>query len=472
MKHNTLYKAVALSMGLAGVAGFAYADDQPVTGSGASVNVGPVKVTIGGFVAAEAIERNRDEQADIGSKFAPVWPNADANHLSEFRMTARQSRLSLLAQGPNIEGGKGEAYYEADFLGAGVTSNSTESNSYVPRIRQVFVDYATDDGFQVLAGQAWSLVTQNKTGIVARKENAPMTIDAQYVPGFDWLRVPQLRLTQKLDMLTAGLSLESPQAIAYGKATGAVTTLPGGSLLNNGANYTIEKMPDVVVKVAVDPGFGHYELFGLKRQFQDRVDPVVGSGSSAANVPFSGSNNTANGSGVGGSVLIPVVDKVVDFQASYLSGKGVGRYGSTQLPDYTLNADGSIATIKGTHFLMGVVAHPTSTLDLYVYDGQEKVDANYDLGASGTGTNGYGNPYNSNAGCEAASGSCTGNVSKVSQVTVGGWYKFYQGAMGYMTTGLQYSHTNYETFADNAGFAPKQSMNVWAASFRYYPFSK
>ena len=52
-----------------------------------------------------------------------------------------------------------------------------------------------------------------------RDEDAPVTIDAQYVSGFSWTRNPQLRFVDKIaDGFWAGLSLESPQA------TGIVTT--------------------------------------------------------------------------------------------------------------------------------------------------------------------------------------------------------------------------------------------------------
>ena len=36
-------------------------------------------------------------------------------------------------------------YYEMDFLGAAVTANSRESNSYTPRIRQAYFAYDDDN---------------------------------------------------------------------------------------------------------------------------------------------------------------------------------------------------------------------------------------------------------------------------------------------------------------------------------------
>src|ERR1700677_3371622 len=60
-------------------------------------DVGAANVTLGGFLAAETVNRSRDEQEDIGSTFSGIpFSNNPAAHTSEFRMTARQSRLSLL----------------------------------------------------------------------------------------------------------------------------------------------------------------------------------------------------------------------------------------------------------------------------------------------------------------------------------------------------------------------------------------
>jgi len=476
MKHNTLYKAVALGLSILGAAATAHADDQAVTGSNASFNLGEVKLTLGGFVAAEAYDRNRELASDINSNFGGSLPlrGSDAYHMNNMGLTARQSRLSLLIQGPEIGGIKPEAYYEGDFLGSAVTSNSKQSNSYTPRVRQVFADFTTDFGLQVLAGQAWSLATQNKVGITARQENTPLTIDAQYVPGFTWTRNPQVRVVEKFnDMISVGISLESPQAIiGNAKApvgSSIVTSQNGGSLNNNavtsaGGNptqYTTDTIPDTIVKVAVDPGFGHFEVLGIARQFRDRVDPTAG-GAAA------GSNNRGSGVGIGANMILPVIPKYLDFQGSITSGKGVGRYGTSQLPDYTTRPDGSISAVSETQALIGLIGHPTPALTLYAYAGMEKATRD-----DQTGGYGYGSQLADNSKCTAVSaGGATCADSQIKQVTLGGWYKFYQGNMGNMQTGLQVSHTQIDTFSGANGIAPKTNLNVIMLSFRYYPFQK
>ena len=75
-----------------------------------------------------------------------------------------------------------------------VTANFRESNSYTPRIRQAYFAYDDDNWHgHFSAGQMWSLLTQNRVGIFNGAENIPLTIDAQYVAGFNWARQPSIR---------------------------------------------------------------------------------------------------------------------------------------------------------------------------------------------------------------------------------------------------------------------------------------
>src|ERR1700679_3428379 len=85
----------------------------------------------GGFFAGEGVWRSRNEQSDIGSTFSGIpMKISPLAHMNEFRLSARQTRLSLLVEGeykPTLLSG----YAEIDFLGNG-TANSNESNSFNP----------------------------------------------------------------------------------------------------------------------------------------------------------------------------------------------------------------------------------------------------------------------------------------------------------------------------------------------------
>src|SRR5207249_3456692 len=109
-----------------------------------------------------SIYRSRNETADIASNFNTgiPMPNSPNYHLWEFRESAHQSRLALLAQGRADEDTKLAGYVETDFQSAGTSSNSVESNSYTLRLRQAYATLDKRDwGTYILGGQAWSLLT-------------------------------------------------------------------------------------------------------------------------------------------------------------------------------------------------------------------------------------------------------------------------------------------------------------------------
>src|ERR1700761_850797 len=184
-----------------------------------SMDAGPVTVTIGGFLAFEGAYRSRNENTDIGSSFSGVpFSSSPYGPLSETRFTARQSRLTVMAQGDVDSDTHLTFWNEMDFLGAAQTANSNESNSYNLRIRNMYTTIDWDSlGLSVLAGQNWSLATANTKGITPRNELVPTTIDAQYVVGFVWARQPQLRITKNWNKeLWAAVSVENAQTTVAG----------------------------------------------------------------------------------------------------------------------------------------------------------------------------------------------------------------------------------------------------------------
>src|SRR5208282_411742 len=171
-----------------------------------SVSKTNVNIKLGGFIEAASVYRNENEGADVGSLYLPKaysttaysgipYSNSVQAQSPEFRETARQSRITLLATGNLDDKTTASAYFVADFLGDAQTGNTNESNSYNPRLSEGYATWDNSDwGVQFLGGQTWSMVTQYKDGITPRDENIPLTIDAQYSTGFNWLRVPQIRV--------------------------------------------------------------------------------------------------------------------------------------------------------------------------------------------------------------------------------------------------------------------------------------
>jgi hypothetical protein len=482
-----------------------------------------VTVTFGGFLAGETAWRQRNEVA-TGASDLPFsqlpYSNSPLYHENEWRATAAQSRFSVLATGDIDPVQHLQGYYEMDFLGAGVTANSRESNSYNLRIRQAFVAYDNDDWhFHFLAGQAWSLLTQDRVGITPRMENIPLTIDAQYVVGFNWARQEQVRFVYDWNKVAwFGVSLESPQVNFVSNSVGILggpvqgnsaqgvssatsvggTAVPPGlavndlnvcnasGLLNSTTACSNDIAPDIIEKFAFDPGWGHYELVGLQRWFGDRVFTTA--------IPNSGNNKVTMGWGVGGSVLLPVWPKLVDLSGSVMYGQGLGRYGSSQLADVVIGPDGSLTPLTTTQVLLGAVTHPITGLDVYAYAGQEQVNANFWTlpTVGGLVQGGYGNPAFLNNACLTenqsggpdnlndpiiATGSgCTANVKRTQEITVGFWQNLYKGDMGRLTFGMQYEYVKLDAFpgvatgpgTPNQGLSPYNQVVM--TSIRYYPF--
>ena len=432
--------------------------------------LGGVTVQLGGFIEAAGIARSRNETADIASSFSGIPElNTQAAHESEFRESSHQSRISLLATANVDPVEKLAAYFETDFQGTGPSSNSNESNSYNLRLRQAYATYDNSElGLHGLGGQAWSLLTMFRTGLDPRQENVPLTIDAQYVVGFNWARQAQFRIAKDFDSQKYWLaaSLEEPQGVYSVGPNGAGTvggtantSNAGGSGLNATTTYSDDIAPDIVLKAAADPGWGHYEVYGLGRFLHDRVS-VVGAGTS----------NTRLAGGGGAAALLPIIPKVLEVQGSFLAGAGIGRYGSGQLPDATLSASGRPVPLPEIQALVGVIGHPIPTVDIYGYGGLEEILGRSDFAAGGKGY-GYGSPLYSNAGCgiELSTASCTANTSALVEGTVGAWWRFLHSSYGTMQVGAQYEYVKRSIFS-GVGGSKGTDDNIALVSFRYAPF--
>ena len=377
----------------------------------AAIHYKGITITPGGFVAAETVNRTRATSSDINTPFNSIPYNGNAlSRLGETNLTARQSRLSLLGES-KVGTTKLTGYWEADWLGTGVTSNNRQSNSYVLRQRVIYGQAALANGLSFTAGQMWSMATENRQGIQPRTELPPLTIDPQYNVGFTWARQYGFRVVKDFGgKFALGVAVEAPQATIGGRGFSSVTTTTvgtaattvtgntildapgsGGGLFNfaDTSGYSINKAPDIIVKAAVDPGYGHYEVFGIFSDFRNRIYPcgVVGKPTPPASgptpppvtCPVDGStspsaigayNDTRTGGGAGANIRLPIVPKKLEFAVQGLAGDGVGRYGSAQLPDLTFRPNGTEALIRTAHGLTGLEFH-SAKLDAFAYGGAE-----------------------------------------------------------------------------------------------------
>jgi hypothetical protein len=458
-----------------------------------------ITLTPGGFLAAETVRRSRALGGDINTAFNSLsLPGASQSYVSEFFGSGRQSRVSLLAEG-RLSIVKLSGYVETDFLSAGVTSNNNESNSYSLRQRQAWGQAAFDNGWSFTGGQMWSLVTETKQGMENRTEATPMTIDPQYHIGFSWARQYGVRLVKNFDnKVWFGVALENSQATVTTHnngdnfLVGSAGTLSG--LYNNQANYSFNPSPDIIAKMVFEPGFGHYEIFGVYSRFRDRIFPCEETAASAVCDGVTGpsaigaTNDSKNGGGVGANIRWSMFNKHLDFGVHGFGGQGVGRYGTGGLPDASVHADGTLALLHNYQGLATLEWHGPK-LDVYLNAGAEYAgrEAGFDPNTKNLYI-GYGNPFFANYGCYSetvptansgfAPGSlanCTGDTRALTEGTVGFWYRLYNGPKGRIQWGPQFSYVNRATWADEAhpaqcpnGCEPHGLDGMIFTSFRYY----
>jgi hypothetical protein len=509
-----------------------YNADLPVPTKGPPSWFDTVHVSLAGsFIAMEGAWRQRNE-ASSGATDPPFGTiplqNSPLYSENELRFSAQQSRIALKVTGDIDPAQHLKGYYESDWLGAGVTANSRESNSYNLRIRQAYFEYDNDLwGFHFAPGQQWSLLTQDRVGMLPGSENTPLTIDAQYVAGFNWARQPEIRFVKDWNKVAwFGVSIAAPQTAFASNGNGVAgapaigtpgpgtqvalaspntgLTVPPGLVVNPGTNCNASGLlnstticsnniaPDIIEKFALDPGWGHYEVLGLQRWFTDSVAPAVGAAAATAIAPgASWSQKTNFGWGVGGNVLMPVWPKFVDLQGSILYGQGIGRYGSSQLADVVIGPNGSVQPITSLQFLVGGVAHPFAGNDIYVYYGQEQtqskpwtvggVQGGWGNGAFPDACGLLSGGSTDSVGFNGASTTCAANVQRVREITVGFWQDIYKGDLGRARVGLQYEFVTLDLFSGataiptvaaasaNTGLHPNN--NIVFFSLRYYPFN-
>jgi len=275
--------------------------------------------------------------------------------------------------------------------------------------------------------------------------------------------------------------------------------------LSPNANYSFNYTPDFIVKAAFEPGFGHYEVFGILSNFRDRIYPVVTApnptpqcGVAVPTATTPPCTDTRTGGGIGGNARWSVLDKHVDLGVHFVGGDGVGRYGASQLAEVTARPNGSLALIRNYQAL-GTLEWHSKHWDVYGYGGSEyaqrTVYANPALANPLSALVGYGRPTQTGtgacliepslaastngtkAGFTPNSNSCN-DPRDILEGTFGFWFKPYNGPKGRIQFGPQYSYVVLNTWWNSSRvgnvatnpFAPTPHTveNMFFTSFRYY----
>jgi Skp family chaperone for outer membrane proteins len=443
----------------------------------------------GSFIAAETVWRQGATGGGLNTPFTGVpLQYADDAQITEFQGTGRQSRLALKAIG-KLDTMTMTGYYEMDWLGTGITSNNNQSNSYVLRQRQLWADAKLTSGWDFSGGQGWSLAAETTQGLTRGSEILPASIDPQYEAGFVWTRQYSFRVSKDFGKsFFIGASAENAETLNPAGSNLPTNLLigsagTGGGLYNATANYSFNMTPDFVAKIAFQPGWGHWEIFGIERNFRARIYPNAPANATGAY------NDPIPGAGIGGGFRAPLANNKVTIGLKGLWGKGMGRYGSSTIADITLRPDGEIDPLKAFSALSTLEVSPNPRLTIYLNYGGDYIYRDY------WGKIGYGSPATSMSGCNVETlpgtggagayggggtgfnpstpASCGNQNKDVQEFTAGDWYYFYKGPKGALRFGLQYSRFERDLWSGTGGTTnpsneAKGIDNMFWTSFRYY----
>jgi len=326
-----------------------------------TLKVGSVEINPFGFVDLTAVYRSTNVGSGIGTSFGGIpFTSAGtatgsvptvAGNLGETKVSPQNSRLGLRATG-KIGETKYTGYLESDFLGFQVVNSQVTSNSYTFRIRNFFADIRSHS-VELVAGQAWTLMTPNRNGISPYTDDVfyGREMDTNYLAGLVWARQAQVRLGVHInDNVAFAVAVENPQQFI-----GAAVVLPsalastyGPQFDNNTTgNGTPNEAPDFTGKLAFDGGKDqhfHFEVAGVVRSFK------------AFNPANGGTTNSATGAA--GSVGINFeLAKGFFLIGNGFTGKGGGRYIFGLAPDLIVNTDGTIQTLKSSSTVDGIELH-------------------------------------------------------------------------------------------------------------------
>ena len=393
-----------------------------------------ITLTPYGFFNGESVWRSHATGGEEATPWSSIpYESADSYSMTEMALTGRQSRVGLNMEG-KVSWGTIRAYLEGDFLGVGTTSNDNQSTSYIFRQRIASAEAETNSHWTFSGGQGWTLASEDKVGITTAAANKalPSMIDPNYVAGLVWARMGYFRLTKSFSKAAFAISAENPQllytATLAGNTPYAVVGSAGlsASLLNqtisacspstsivnysnqkeidsagnivdvavpvyktvnscaNLANISFNEAPDILAKAAFDPGFGHYEIFGIGRIFHETIYP----GETTNSNLYGGNKDIATGAavapalstagaisnkvvlgGIGGSLRVPVIKDKLTFGAKGLFGPGVGHFGASNLSDATANSWGGLEPIHNLSGLLTAEFMLNPRLQIYTYYG-------------------------------------------------------------------------------------------------------
>ena len=235
-----------------------------------SFKFGGAVLDLGGFVDLENIYRTTNTQSNIATAFASIpYSNTPQGNISEFRTTAQFSRLSVKLT-DNFKGNHLTGYLETDFSGNDAPNVYQSVNGHTNRLRLYFVDLKRSK-WELLAGQTWSWLTPNRTGLGPTPVDLALTYneDQNLGVGVPYTRAAELRVAyHPNEHWAVGVGIEDANQFIGGYVALPTAFSSIGTQFDNGAQIgAANAFPDLLSKVTYDRDFSgrhfHAELTGL-----------------------------------------------------------------------------------------------------------------------------------------------------------------------------------------------------------------
>jgi hypothetical protein len=359
-----------------------------VSTSPLTIHVGDATITPVGFMDITNTFRSTNAGTSLQTNFGSFpYNNTVPGRLTEDKWSAENSRIGFRVDA-KVRGANVLGYFEGDFVG-GSPSNNTQvsSNSFLFRIRQYYVDVRK--GFwEVLAGQAWSMLLPNRRGMSPIPADLFYTqvVDVNYTNGLFWGRIPGVRfIGHPNNKVTFGLALENSTQYFGGSGGGGIPTLPAAlataynSEVDNSVNNdrTIPNVhPDIIGKFVVEPSSRfHFEVGGVEstvKLFNPNTQQYF----------------TKAGGGVTATINAELVKNFRVITANYYND-GTGRYIFGAAPNFIVRSDGSPSLLHSASTVSGFEA-TIKNFAPYIYYGGVYIGRNTALDANGTTRIGYG----------------------------------------------------------------------------------
>ena len=236
-----------------------------------SFRIGGADFTPGGFVDFTSVFRSTNTGSVISTGFGGIpFANSANAHLTEFRATGQYSRINMKVAGQDGENNV-TGYIETDFNGNDAANVFVGTNPHTMRLRLYWLDLKRGQ-WEFLGGQAWGLLTPNRTGVSPMPSDLALTLseDANIHVGIHHTRQGTFRAAwHPNDHFVWAVGVENSQQFTNGEV--AVPTAFSSVLTNQldgGATTGVPNAgPDIATKFAYDTTMGgkkfHFEGGGM-----------------------------------------------------------------------------------------------------------------------------------------------------------------------------------------------------------------